>query len=501
MATYYVGSGGNDGNSGLTWALRKLTLNGAEDVPVVANDTVYVGPGVYREMLTVDVSGGAGTEITYIGDVSGEHTDGIGGVVRITGSDNDQSAARNYCITANTKDYRIFRGFSFDVSGIYLVFLTSCSNITIQDCTFHNCGSRQVYITGASQLATTLQRCVFMPHHLSALYFQNGATVDDTGHVVENCIFLGNGDSYSVVRIERIGDITFNHILMAASGGGIRIGAALTVGQTINVYNSILQGNGTGLRALVLGEIIENYNTFAYNGTDRANVNVGANSVTYPALFRSPILLDGYIYPWWIGELSEWSQVRAIAGTSMATDDLLGMTRPVTDSKKSWGAVQYQGQERDTATTYDASTASLTFPDAGRVQFKLPTADSTEITISCYCYREANYAGVNPQMIIKQPGQADDTTTDAAAASQWNLLTTTLTPADEPDYVFVELVSSNTAVAGNYAAYFDALSVDSSPTLGDLDNWLTDRVAFEDIQAAGASNVTAPIFGPSTIMR
>ncbi len=67
MATYYVGSGGNDGNSGATWALRKLTLNGAEDIPVAADDTVYVGPGTYRESLAVDVNGGAGTEIVYVG--------------------------------------------------------------------------------------------------------------------------------------------------------------------------------------------------------------------------------------------------------------------------------------------------------------------------------------------------------------------------------------------------------------------------------------------------
>ena len=46
---YYVGPGGNDGNNGTSWALRKLTLNGAEDIPVVPGDVVWVGPGVYRE--------------------------------------------------------------------------------------------------------------------------------------------------------------------------------------------------------------------------------------------------------------------------------------------------------------------------------------------------------------------------------------------------------------------------------------------------------------------
>ena len=64
-------------------------------------------------------------------------------------------------------------------------------------------------------------------------------------------------------------------------------------------------------------------------------------------------------------------------------------------------------------------------------------------------------------MIVKQPGQADDVTTDVAAASQWNELSTTLTPAAIPPYVVVELVSRNTDV-GNPATndvFFDTLTV------------------------------------------
>jgi hypothetical protein len=62
-------------------------------------------------------------------------------------------------------------------------------------------------------------------------------------------------------------------------------------------------------------------------------------------------------------------------------------------------------------------------------------------------------------MIVKQPGQADSTTTDAAAAGQWNELTDTLTPAASPGYVWVVLKSSNTATSGNYDTFFDALTV------------------------------------------
>ena len=85
--------------------------------------------------------------------------------------------------------------------------------------------------------------------------------------------------------------------------------------------------------------------------------------------------------------------------------------------------------------------------------------DGTEITVSVYCYREDDYAGTLPRMVIKQPGQADRTTTDVGASEAWNQLTDTFTPSATPPYIVVELQSSNTAVAGDYAAYFDDLDV------------------------------------------
>jgi len=189
--------------------------------------------------------------------------------------------------------------------------------------------------------------------------------------------------------------------------------------------------------------------------------------VTYPPLFRPPLLhagagqVSGYRFPIpAMGELSEWSQIRAITGASERTVDLLGITRPATAAKNSWGAVQYHDVEREATTTYDGSAASIRLGDAGVHQIWVPVSNEST-TFSVYCYREADYAGTNPRMVIKQPGQADDTTTDAAAASQWNLLTTTLTPAALPPYVIVELQSHNTdtANAATNDCFFDGLTV------------------------------------------
>src|SRR3990172_12688388 len=110
MTTYYVDwEKADDSGNGLTLATAKKTLNGAEDIPVAAGDFVWVRPGVYRETLTVDVSGSNGSPITYQGDVAGQiwHP---GGVVRITGSDDDVDRLRDNGIYNEDKDFRTYTG-------------------------------------------------------------------------------------------------------------------------------------------------------------------------------------------------------------------------------------------------------------------------------------------------------------------------------------------------------------------------------------------------------
>ena len=464
MTDYFVGIGGNDGNDGPTWAQRFLTLNAAEDEPVVANDTVYVGPGVYREMLTCDVSGSSGQPITYIGDVSGENTDGVGGIVRVTGSDDDQSGTRTACIYANAKSYRTFRGFALDMATNKLIWtVTSCDNWIIEDCYFgdQDDDSHQgIYLNCASDNLFTVRRCIFINPGYS-IYIYNASDISvNASSIIENCLILGGVTNVgNGIYSNNVDSFTVKNCLVRDRNYGIRV-SSFTVSNNIDVNNCLIANCLYALYASVSGEIIENYNSIPLsNTTPRTNVNVGGSSNTYPALFEMPVLLDTFTqYPWKFGELSEWSELRGIAGSSEASDDLYGADRPATSSKKSWGAVQYKPGERETTTTYDSSAASIKLADAGRHQMYIPvTAAST--TIAVYCYREANYAGTNPQMIIRQPGQAAETTTDAAAASQWNELSDTITPDAGTDYVIVELVSNNTATSGSYASFFDALSV------------------------------------------
>lgn len=351
MTTYYVGPGGSNANSGLTWALRKLTLNGVEGVPVAAGDTVYVGPGTYRETLTVDVSGTAGNPITYIGDYLGTNTDGVGGVVRITGSDNDQTATRaNWITTGTARDYRTFRGFLFDSQtslGINNGSATiNSDNWIIEQCVFYSANSGQWSIRfngdGSNHL---VQNCVFLDR--TGILIENTVTVDNRGHIVQNCLFWSTDLG---VRSSRVGGITVKNstFFQVRGNAAVQVNVALAAGQTITVNNCLFAHCGTALSATAVGEITEDYNNLWSNATARTNTNTGANSVAYPPLFDPRVWFQlmyaqnpyaQVISPF---DLASFSQLVNLAGTSPTTTDLRGTA--VQGAQREWGALEYDSR-------------------------------------------------------------------------------------------------------------------------------------------------------------
>jgi len=455
MTVRYVGPGGNNGNNGLSWDNRKLTLDGVEDTPVVAGDIVYVGPGVYREQLTVDVSGTSDVaRITYIGDVTGENTDGIGGIIRITGSNNDTTSTRNYCIYGQTNNYRTFRGFTLDFAGYQEIGLQDApTNWIIEYCDIRIGGSNSlIYIGGSSNII--IRNCI-----LYGSTSNSGITIayavasniliencllggcrnevvlsSSTGVMIKNCTFIGNG-------------------MFLSADGGIYISTATGGGYQVSVYNCIFAGGYSCFYATGVNDIDENYNCICGESVPRTNTNTGANSNIYSPIFESPILVNTFKFPYRFFELSIDSPVRAITGTSTATNDFYGLARPTTESKKSWGMIQ-----ASSISTTDAIV--ITFEDAGRKQILIPKSLITS-GISVKCKRDSNYTGTYPQMIIKQPGQSDRTTTDTGSSGTWNTLTDSFTPALSPWYVMVELVSNNTDTSNPTTnnAYFKDLTV------------------------------------------
>jgi len=401
--------------------------------------------------------------IKYIADVTGQNTDGVGGIVRITGSDDDQTAARNGCITASAKNFRLFRGFFIDTTNAstYMISLASnCSNWIVEDCQFAQGASGYGYIymsgTGGGHV---IRRCLSNLSRSVFVALTHSSTVNNIGNLIENCIITGADTG---INIFKIGGNLIRNCTLIKGTRGVNITSAPATGQTNQVFNCIIQSFSTaGLQAVTNPatneEITEDFNNLYDMTTNRTFVTQGANSVSYIPLYLPPLLFSNIRFHPTGFELSQWSALRTLTGNSESAEDFFALTRPAASAKKSWGSFQFQDVSRNTGTVR-TGTASLKLSDAGRHQMFIPvTAVST--TFSVYVYREANYAGTNPQLVIRQPGKSDTTVTDAGAASGWNLLTTTLTPNANPPYVIAMLVSNNTATSGSYGVYFDDLDV------------------------------------------
>lgn len=468
MTIRYVGEGGSDSANGLTWENRKLTLNGVEDTPVAAGDTVYVAPGVYREELICDVDGTSGSPITYVGDLAGANTDGIGGPVRITGSLDDKTfpSISGYNNIYTLRAYRTFRGFRFDsaVGGdidLDHIFGPSANNCIIEDCYFStqavmhdDYASKNIEVNDLISGGTIIiRRCYFAHTGIRII----GVNCDV---LIENCIFVCTGFGIRILAASINGDILINNCTFIKSYSRlIDVSGTLGTG-SISVTNSIFFGSGTMIYGIASG-MSEDYNSFFgfYDPGPVMGFSGGANSDLLPPFFKSPLLAEGYPRDWFPWELSSYSPLARIVGDgNEATDDFFGMLRPTTSGKMSRGAVQVNEVKRATTPTYSDTAESLEMPDADRQQFRIPvTATSTTITLRVY--REANYAGTLPQMVIKEPGQSDRTTTDTGSVTTWNLLTDTFTPNGTAGFVVVELVSNNTATSGSYAAFWSTLTV------------------------------------------
>lgn len=340
MTVRYVGAGGSDANDGLSWANRKLTLNGVEDTPIQAGDTVYVAPGVYREKLTCDVDGtsGAGV-ITYIGDYDGSHTDGVGGIVRISGSDNDTSATRTHGISC-IKDYRTFKGFTFDyVTYAIQVGSGAAANIIIEKCYFQPGNKTGVEVTTATT-AVTIRNCYF-DGCLTGINITHSSTVDSSAIAVENCIFTNSTTSVSLTRY---GGVTVRNCLFwggTGLGRGVYMPTSPAAGQTCTVNNCLFWGGYRAMEASAADFLVEDYNNIIAANAARVNVAVGAHSTAYPIMadprwFFEMVNGGTMLTPF---DLASYSQLIDMAGTSPTTADLRGTTKQGTE--REWGALEY----------------------------------------------------------------------------------------------------------------------------------------------------------------
>lgn len=481
MTTRYVGPGGSDAADGLSWVNRKETLNGVEDTPVASGDIIRVGPGVYRETLTVDVDGAS--MIKYIADVTGIDTDGVGGYVRLTGSDDDDTFpnARSTLINAVSKTHRSFDGFYFgETAGGGPIANVDGSAAAITDWEFIRC----IFAGGASSSADddyilfdfsfsgvegiTIEECIFLPGAENCIQlFSSGAEENVAGYI-RNCLFLsptGAGVLFDSVHSLAVYGCTFMH-----GNYGVRT-VNLTSPRRAYVQDSRFIQMQSALSESGASTITADYIFFDGTGTD---LSEGGSSITSFLPYTAPLLIAGYKLPWSRDQVVGYNDNIYLPKTSgQLTTDLHGLARTL-GSKVTRSAFQHQGVVRDTS-EYKFKPASVKLADAGLHILRMPVGDGgAAIEISCWVKRSANYAGTNPTLTISY-GTASDSDTDGGSAGAWNKLVTSLTPSSGYYWLQIELRSDNTATSGDYEVWFDSIRIKTQRTIPTM-QWITNEI-------------------------
>jgi hypothetical protein len=480
-------SGSPSSGSGLTWNLGGAVATiGAilanANAAVTNGDTVYIGAGVYREVVTMGLSPTA--EVVVAGDVDGSKT-GDAGEIQWTAyltSDTAIPSSTAVLIT-NQKDFFTFRFITF-IGGNAATISSSNASSTdwkIEDCTFitgfhGNQNINHIFCTGGFGVALnwTVDRCRFLSGGRTSINITltTGSGADyDANFLIRDCICISGAGSFvsvttSGTSTEEGGGVDVVNCTYFGQGAilaTVSVRVSLSVPCTIN--NSVSYGGGISINSAESGAMVEDYNLL-YGGTaPRALTATGTHSVS--SGYYAPLFFVGQ-------ELQYGANLRPFGMPAGAASPLLGFgndgnapsvdilnrIRPAggASTGTAVGAYEYHDSAvRETSTVRTGSSA-IKFSGPGDHEFVVPVNNALT-TIKIYTQFDGSYAGTKPQMQIingTEIGVADATATAVGSSGSWEELSLTFTPTAK-GIITVRLISNSTAASGN--AYFDDFSI------------------------------------------
>jgi len=398
-----------------------------------------------------------------IGDETGAHTDGVGGVVRITGTDNDQSmSARHYGIRGTGRKYWVVRGFQVDTTNRDAIFLTDCTHTIVEDIRTLSPSILTTATYAHIQLLGNTDRCTVRRCMFFGGKQASGVYLSDTGPQKYACNVFENiyAACYRPFVVDDINNTTIKNCTSGMACESFLYAPAWTnAWMGVFVHDcEVHYANNIGIWSAVNGQIVVNWCNVWDNNTDAWIATLGAQCAVDAHLYSPelPILLDGYRYPTRMMPPSEWWGVSQWTGLYPANEDIYGVLRPTVVTKRSVGPQQDYYHERDTITTYASEEASLEHPDARVTQFRIPISGNPTTT-TVQVYLGAAYAGIAPKLIVHQEGNTDVEATATGTTGMWEELSVVYTPNAIPLHMWVELRSDNTAGAGDYSVYWQRL--------------------------------------------
>jgi hypothetical protein len=511
MTTYYVRTSGNDTADGMTPATAWLTISKALGATGIASgDTVYIGPGAYREQVTVNMTS-ATAETFVIGDVFGSHTGDTPGEVRLTNylTDDTTAPTNQSLMNLNARDHLTFQYISFvsgytsalSSPGINIIDAFSSTPNDSQYITFRDCSFLDINLdasdrsnifnvtTGLNPTDTfhwLIERCQIVKFGTGYVFELTAVPATQSAVADIECDFVVQNCSIQTPFSEKVFSFTGNSGATFYAGGAIfRNNTVQCLAKCVNVqagsttypvlvYNNILFSTITwgdyAISASIADSVIEDYNYIIANPA-RENTDAGAHSVddgSYALLinFGQELFTGNAVRPW--GTPSKDSPLLGFGNHASAPDtDAANRPRPASlngdYSFNSIGAYELHDTAQDETTIYDSSPASQKIVGPGDQDYELPVlAEETVITIKVL-YDDAHGTTNKPQVqILANPviGYAGETLTSDGEPNGWATLEfAAFTPTDRG---VVTLRCMSRSASGSGVAYFDTITVNGA---------------------------------------
>lgn len=490
-ATTVVLDRASSNTSGLAWviggawadpraAFGDAAVSGDSNSPVRSGDSVVIGAGTYRQVVTLaNWAPAFNGQVAVVGDVDGRYT-GDAGMVRLTSylTSDKVAPSSNSLLSLVGRSNIAFANIYFVGGNAATIGATTATsqNISFRDCAFyqmHGFAGRVFQVTGSAWGIAhnwLIDRCLIL-HAVSGagtgvildLPLATGGLSDfDDSFAIQNStlISFANGQ---LIAVEHSGSAT-------GKGGGLRVRNCLLLSAAgvlsatnlvstvfpCRISNSLIHcgSAAAALTTTALGNILEQ-NNLIVAATPRTNVAVGAGSISN----------DSYAALLHFGQERIWSGLLRAFSEPMDGSPLLGFGndgaqtlydafgRPRPAGGGSFPTPAVGALERGSTAVQATSPAPPTgtydwqFTGPGYQEFLLPVS-ALSTTLSVKVQRTSAYSpppgATLPALQIlanQRLGIPAQTIVDAGAAGGWNTLTAAAFTPTGTGWVTVRLAS------------------------------------------------------------
>ena len=474
MTTYYVRKSGNNSNNGLTPATAWKDIYVANSV--ASGSIVYVGAGYYNTQSGNYIFAPTNSNVSLIGDTSGQYTGDAGEVTLSTWITNRTTLPAGYPViylngvnNITLQNLTVIGGGPA-VSGGCVAALTS-TGLTLTDCVFNGLGNTTtstplyVYIPNGSGAALnlTMNRCVVMARTASStpafVINVSGSSTAETNHNtnINSCLIQNFGASTSSgISIATQTNGSF-------ASGGIKINNSTIMssvyGVFVNTGGSASYLNSINNSVVVSGsQAIYNPSTYQFfdsgcvlYGLSNQSISSSSRTIntTEPAFeFGQSAKISGVLQPY----LSPSPNSALAYSSSVVSTDFVN--RPTISGSKyavSGYLALHDFAIQDTTTYPTGYTSSAKIVGPGD-QYLLIPVDPIAHQFSVQVYQGSGYTGTSYAtatiLANGELGIGAQTVTASSTLSAWQTLTFSNITPSKAGFITLQVTSYDTSGTG-----------------------------------------------------